>query len=146
MVFEGKTYKAKLPPLGFAPLLKAEGGALTVEDERTLVVENQYLRLSLDKHTGKITSLYDKNHSREVLSAQSNEFVFYENIPGWADAWNIEQDFEAFGSKPTLCGVEVQRGLEATVKLMFRFRNSEVHEKIVVYPDSKWLTYTFPHL
>ncbi len=139
VVFEGKTYKAKLPPLGFAPLVEAEGQVYVAEDEHTLMIENQHLRLGVNKQTGKITTLYDKDHSREVLSAESNEFVFYENIPGWADAWNIEQDFESFGSTPTLCGMEVQRGLEATVKLAFRFRNSEVHEKIVVYPDSKWV-------
>ena len=66
----------------FASDLKAEG----------LTLENANLRVTVDKATGCITSLFDKKSGFEALAAGAcgNELQLFRDTPKDYDAWNID--------------------------------------------------------
>jgi alpha-mannosidase len=66
----------------FASDLKADG----------LTIENESLRLTVDKQSGCITSLYDKRTQFETLAAGGcgNELQAFTDKPQKYDAWNID--------------------------------------------------------
>ena len=66
----------------FASDLKAEG----------LTLENSALKVTVDKQTGCITSLYDKKTKFETLAAGAcgNQLQTFKDLPKEYDAWNID--------------------------------------------------------
>ncbi len=66
----------------FASDLKAEG----------LTLENSALKVTVDKQTGCITSLYDKKTNFETLApgACGNQLQTFKDLPKEYDAWNID--------------------------------------------------------
>jgi alpha-mannosidase len=66
----------------FASDLKAEG----------LTLENSILKVTVDKQTGCITSLYDKRTKFEALApgACGNQLQTFKDLPKEYDAWNID--------------------------------------------------------
>jgi alpha-mannosidase len=57
-----------------------------------LSIENAALRVSVDRSTGCITSLFDKRTNFEMLAPNScgNELQFFKDTPKDYDAWNID--------------------------------------------------------
>jgi alpha-mannosidase len=66
----------------FASDLKAEG----------LTIENSALKVTVDRQTGCITSLYDKKTKFETLApgACGNQLQTFKDLPKEYDAWNID--------------------------------------------------------
>ncbi|MGO9323856.1 MAG: alpha-mannosidase [Terracidiphilus sp.] len=58
----------------------------------TATVENNQVRVVVDKRTGCITSLFDKEPNFEILTAGAcgNELQFFKDTPKQYDAWNID--------------------------------------------------------
>ncbi|KAJ3192437.1 Alpha-mannosidase 2C1 [Irineochytrium annulatum] len=58
---------------------------------RRFVLENAFLMATFDGH-GRLTSLYDKYAEREVvkLGQRGNVFKYFEDIPFYYDAWDVE--------------------------------------------------------
>ncbi|HLY42596.1 MAG TPA: glycoside hydrolase family 38 C-terminal domain-containing protein [Terracidiphilus sp.] len=77
----GETTEAKQAP---AVHSTSEGGKLTLENER--------LRVTVDKNTGCITSLFDKHANFESIAsgACGNQLQFFKDNPRDYDAWNID--------------------------------------------------------
>ena len=57
-----------------------------------LVLENDRLRVAVDKNSGCITSLFDKRDNFESLAsgACGNQLQFFKDMPKQYDAWNID--------------------------------------------------------
>lgn len=55
------------------------------------VMENQFLRLFIDEY-GHITHCFDKEQQKELVlnGHKANQFVVYEDIPYYWDAWDVE--------------------------------------------------------
>jgi alpha-mannosidase len=62
------------------------------ESGKSLVLENQLIRVAVDKTTGCITSLFDKRSNFETLAAGAcgNELQTFKDTPKNYDAWNID--------------------------------------------------------
>ncbi len=62
------------------------------ESGNTVTLENAALRLTVDKRTGCITSLFDKKANFESLAASAcgNQLEFFKDTPKEYDAWNID--------------------------------------------------------
>jgi alpha-mannosidase len=69
-----------------------EAGMTTPGNSRSFVLENSWLKISVDKTTGCITSLYDKKAKFESLAkgACGNELQTFKDKPKDYDAWNID--------------------------------------------------------
>ncbi|BAB66032.1 alpha-mannosidase [Sulfurisphaera tokodaii] len=134
----GKFYKVKVPSIGFTAFKPEEvkEKVNVKEFEDYYQIENKFFVLKLGKE-GKLLSLYDKEAKREVLKGPSNVLTFYENIPGWADAWDIEKGYEETNFVVKASSSTVIEDTVVNVKYTYKFRNSEVYQIVRIYPDHR---------
>ncbi len=82
------------PSLGYEVLHVVPGMRPFASDLRVsgLTLENAALRVTVDKTTGCITSLFDKRTGFESLATGScgNELQLFQDLPKEYDAWNID--------------------------------------------------------
>jgi alpha-mannosidase len=57
------------------------------------VLENQYLRATLNPVTGNLSSVFDKQQACELLSGAGNQLQFFQDQGQYWDAWNIDPDY-----------------------------------------------------
>jgi alpha-mannosidase len=71
---------------------RAESGATAKEAGDVITLENEMLRVSVNKQTGCITSLFEKKNKFESLAsgACGNQLQFFKDTPKDYDAWNID--------------------------------------------------------
>jgi alpha-mannosidase len=143
----GHLLKVNVPSVGYRSLdspsinQHVDGVASVLQQGEHYLIENRFFRLVLDGKDGTLSSIFDKEAQRETLHKKSNVFVFYENIPGWGDAWDIEQaykttSFEASTVKE--CRIIESGPLRVCVRLRFeKFRHSTIEQEIMVYADSR---------
>lgn len=67
----------------------AAGAPKITDDGAALVLENELVRVRLDKRSGLLASLLDKTSNREMLSAPSNKLLAFFDRPVQYSAWNI---------------------------------------------------------
>ena len=62
------------------------------QSDKSLRIENNELRVVVDRKTGCITSLFDKKANFETLAAGAcgNQLEFFKDTPKQYDAWNID--------------------------------------------------------
>ncbi len=93
----GLTFLAEnIPALGYRsfwvyPHPKQRIGKLPIEDP---VLENECLRVVVDRTTGELSSIFDKSNQREVLSGAGNQLQAFRDEGQYWDAWNIDPDYE----------------------------------------------------
>ncbi len=102
------------------------------------MMQNSVLRLTVDRKTGCITSLYVKNLKFESIASQAcgNELIAFKDTPKDYDAWNIDADFERqFTKLDMVDSVEVvEKGpLRATVRVTRSWQNSRFVQDISIY-------------
>jgi alpha-mannosidase len=70
----------------------AESDASASESGNAITLENATIRVSVDKQTGCITSLFQKKSNFETLAsgACGNQLQFFKDTPKDYDAWNID--------------------------------------------------------
>jgi alpha-mannosidase len=59
-------------------------------------IENEFLKVIVDGD-GTISSIYDKEHEREVLADRANQIWLYTDIPRRFDAWDIDSSYVTEG-------------------------------------------------
>jgi alpha-mannosidase len=83
-----------VPSLGYKVLHVVPGAKPFTTDLKAegLTLENSILKVSVDKQTGCITSLYDKKTKFEALApgACGNQLQTFKDLPKEYDAWNID--------------------------------------------------------
>ena len=84
----------KIPSMGYSVLHVVAGKKPFDSDlsAHELTIENAALRVTVDKTTGCITSLFDKKSNFESLAsgACGNELQLFKDLPKDYDAWNID--------------------------------------------------------
>ncbi|KAI9591192.1 galactose mutarotase-like domain-containing protein [Syncephalis fuscata] len=94
---DGKTayvLASDIPSMGhsaFTPQLNAQMTATVTSVNGTFVMENPYIRVTVDSR-GHVISLYDKEEERETIpeGSKANQFLIYEDQPLYWDAWDVE--------------------------------------------------------
>jgi alpha-mannosidase len=119
-------------------------GGLALEGDMVVhpnLMENIYYRMQLNNN-GQITSIWDKDHQREVLSpgARANVFQAFEDKPMNFDAWDIdiyyqEKMVEIDHLQESV--VEEKGPLRCTLRLSWRFRNSTITQRIHMYRHTR---------
>lgn len=60
-----------------------------------MVLENEFIRATVDKKTGDLSSIWDKVNNREVLNAAGgNQLQAFQDSGQYWDAWNIDPNYE----------------------------------------------------
>jgi alpha-mannosidase len=90
---------AKVPALGYKVLwIQPNKGGDKVkgpgadETEKSITLNNEAIRITVDKKTGCITSLFDKQSNFETIAsgACGNELQAFKDTPKDYDAWNVD--------------------------------------------------------
>ena len=120
-----------LPPLGYSVFrivdaepgiaLQPATGKLSVSSK---AMENDFIKVRFDKF-GRITSLYDKRFSREVLEKgqKGNVLQLFDDRPHDHDAWDIDHNFEDLMWEPAAASsIEVIE--EGPVRAVLRIKRA----------------------
>ena len=129
-----------VPSLGYGVLHVVPGRSDATSDLHAdgLTLENSLLRVTVDPHTGCITSLYDKQAKFESIASGGcgNELVAFKDTPKDYDAWNIDADFDQHFTKLDQAdSVQlVEHGpLRAVIRVKHKWQQSEFVQDITLY-------------
>ena len=104
----------------------------------SLVLENQTLRVVVDKTTGCITSLFDKRANFETLAPGScgNVLEAFKDTPTRYDAWNIDPG--TLDETPTLLtsGATVTAAGASAIRVTHDWQSSKFVQTISLPPDA----------
>ncbi len=134
----------QVPSLGYT-LLHAIAGERTFATDLKVsgtTIENAALRITVDPHTGCITSLFNKRSNFEALThgGCGNELQAFKDTPKDYDAWNIDPG--TLDAPPTLLhdvdSVQlVERGpLRTSVRVVRTWQSSKFAQEITLYAGS----------
>ena len=132
-----------IPSVGYKVLYVVPGRRKVASDLglHGTTMENSQLRVVLDAKTGCITTLYQKKTGVEALAAGAcgNELqAFKDDNPG-EDAWNIERDYEKYGTNLTMLDsmkVVEQGPLREVIRITRSWSKSKFVQDIVLEAGS----------
>lgn len=108
------------------------------EDTDLYTMENDFLRVEINKKTGNIKQIYDKVNNREVFSGgEGNQLHILEDTPRNWDAWDVDKD--DMEAEPTVldnpASVEIIKNgpLMATIRVTKNWSNSKFIQDITLY-------------
>jgi alpha-mannosidase len=129
----------RVPSMGYTVLHAVSGRRAVPTDLKfdDLTIENAHLRVTVDRTSGCITSLYDKQSQFESLAAGScgNELEAFHDLPRTDDAWNIDQGtLDHFTPITKADAVEVvERGpLRAAIRVTHTWQSSKFVQEITL--------------
>ncbi|MEG4205231.1 alpha-mannosidase [Microcoleus sp. Pol7_A1] len=87
--------KTELSELTYGIAQKNTPGQETHFAAAEMVVENEFIRATVDGKTGDLSSIWDKVNNREVLNAAGgNQLQAFQDSGQYWDAWNIDPNYE----------------------------------------------------
>ncbi|MEO0406877.1 MAG: alpha-mannosidase [Cyanobacteria bacterium P01_A01_bin.135] len=106
------------------------------------VLENEYLRVTLDAATGAIASLYDKQAQRQVLSGLGNQLQAFRDQGQYWDAWNIDPQYEQHPIPVSLVAIAWQAHgpLRQCVRVVQQVGESQIQQDYTLDSGSPQLT------
>ncbi|BAY88593.1 MULTISPECIES: alpha-mannosidase [unclassified Tolypothrix] len=92
------------------------------------VLENEFLRVTVNPNTGDLASVFDKTCQREVLSGAGNQLQGFQDSGQYWDAWNIDPNYAQHPLPPTtLKSIEwLEKGaVQSRLRVVRQLGNSE---------------------
>jgi alpha-mannosidase len=128
-----------VPSLGYKVLHVVPGSRPFASDLKAdgLTIENAALKVTVDKQTGCITSLYDKKTDFEALAkgACGNQLQTFKDLPKDYDAWNIDPGtLDHFTSIDNADSVElIEKGpLRGAIRVTHTWQSSKFVQDITL--------------
>jgi alpha-mannosidase len=112
-------------------------------ENQSFVLENDYLRVTIDSQTGDLASVFDKINQREVLSGAGNQLQLFQDQGQYWDAWNIDPNYQQYPlESPTLTSIQwLDKGaLQLRVRVTKKFNQSEFIQDYILQSHSPLLT------
>src|ERR1051325_2407174 len=126
-------------PLGGSRETVKRGGAENAEIAQRITIENKNLRVTIDRLTGFITSLYNKKDDFETLAGPGNQLQTFADNPKCCDAWNIDPgtlDRPTIVSKVDSVELVENDPLRETVRVTRTWQNSKFVQDITLYASA----------
>jgi alpha-mannosidase len=132
-----------VPQVGYRTLSLGKAAAATgsgpAATPRSL--ENELLKVTFSD-AGEITSIFDKENSREVLVAgqMANRFELFEDTPGTFQAWDIVDTFRDHPidiAAPVSLSVDEQGPVRASLLLRRPCAGSHIRQRISLYAGDR---------
>lgn len=136
-----KQYVKDVPAFGWTVIDEnnTENPELSASETR---LENKFYAITLDK-TGCLTSIYDKENEREVLTGRGNLLEAFDDHPRDCDNWEICNYYTE--KKWDIDDVQAitaqQDGVSASVHIRRRFLNSTIEQVITIYADARGIDF-----
>jgi alpha-mannosidase len=99
------------------------------DDASAITIQNRFLRMTVDKRSGCITSFFDKKSNFETLAsgACGNQLQFFKDTPKDYDAWNIDPG--TLDVPPTTIehadSVELVKIAGSAIRVTYHWQNSK---------------------
>jgi len=74
-------FKAKPTRKPRSPKRQASTSLCTEETDKQLKLENEFLTVTIDKHTGLVNSIFDRKSHKEILQTSGNRIQVFEDTP-----------------------------------------------------------------
>ncbi len=141
---------ANIPPAGYRKFKIADGkqAAKPKHPVKTTEnsIENEFLKVTLDKSTGDIISIIDKTSDREILAGIGNELQIFEDKPFMQvlSGWEIDRIFKEkrLDPKMKLTNIKPFGGdLRAGFIIEKKFSNSTLKQEIYLECNSPVLKF-----
>lgn len=136
--------RAKVPAYGYSVISLPKNQPAKPQPFKG-ILENEFLRVILDAQA-VISSIYDKETDREVLSSPSNVLKLWEDIPNkWS--WDINHFYrETEPNLPDEVILETeesycQPGVVSLAVFRIKFGNSIVHQKIELVSGERFIRF-----
>lgn len=136
-------FMADLPPLGYRVYHHVQSDESTVSfpelEAGEDFIENEFLRLEVDVHTGCIARLYDKRGSVNVFAGPAARPVVLDDP---SDTWShgvfrFDQEIGSFTARSLQL---VERGaVKATLRLISEYGSSRLIQDFSLYAQSAWV-------
>ena len=101
---------------------------LNLSIKNNFVLENQYLKVTIEAETGDIKSLWDKINQKEVFQGSGNKLEFFQDQGQYWDAWNIDPNYEQHPlNSAQLKSIQwLEKGpLRSIIRVIKKFQNSQ---------------------
>lgn len=111
--------------------------------DESLYLENNLIRAVFNEQ-GELVSVIDKETGVEFLSAASNQFRVYRDMPTLFDAWDIERFYEQMEEKvPNVVDVtmECRGNLMSSLIIRKKLLDSKIIQRVVLRKDSRRLDF-----
>ena len=86
-----------IPAIGYCSYWLSTTQATSQNQSKTIalqfILDNEFLRVVVDKETGDLSSVFDKINNREVLSGSGNQLQAFRDEGQYWDAWNIDPNY-----------------------------------------------------
>jgi len=86
----------EIPPVGYRIFWLSPSSPSSPSSPPLLpdwILENEFLRIVIDPDTGDLSSVFDKNYQREILSGAGNQLQAFKDSGQYWDAWNIDPNY-----------------------------------------------------
>ena len=101
-----------------------------------MVLENEFIRATVDAETGNLSSLWDKVNNREVLNAAGgNQLQAFQDSGQYWDAWNIDPNYQKYQLPAPILKVIswVEQGeLRQSLRVILQIGKSEFCQDYIV--------------
>jgi alpha-mannosidase len=123
--------KSRSRSVGFAPS--------PISNYQLPILENQYLKITVNPETGDLDSIFDKVNQKEILKGAGNQLQAFVDKGQYWDAWNIDPNYEQHPLPPTrLKSIEsLENGiLQQRIRVVRQLNQSEFTQDYILRIDS----------
>jgi alpha-mannosidase len=131
----------KIPSLGYAVYRIVPQKSNLREKEEIFVsdtqLENKFYKIKIDKNTGNIISIFDKEEKKEILKEEGGNILqLMEDNPEEYDAWNIGTG-RIFNVELENIEVIESGPLRGILKITKKYEDQKFEQEIIIYKDIK---------
>ncbi|MBE9011996.1 alpha-mannosidase, partial [Pseudanabaenaceae cyanobacterium LEGE 13415] len=132
-----------IPPIGYRCFWLYPSEDLAemqlVSEPNAFVLENAFIKVTVDPETGNLFSVFDKIHDREILNGFGNELQAFQDSGQYWDAWNIDPNYVKRPLEPFQL-LEINHGKWRTyfpaIKVKRAFRQSTFEQWYYLEPNA----------
>ncbi|WP_414549324.1 alpha-mannosidase [Anabaena sp. CCY 0017] len=131
---------AEIPPVGYCIFwISPSSPTFPLPISPDWILENQFLRVTVNADTGDLASVFDKTHEREVLTGAGNQLQAFQDKGQYWDAWNIDPNYAQHPLPPTkLKSIQwLEQGLvQSRVRVVRQLGESEFCQDYILQAGS----------
>jgi alpha-mannosidase len=147
---DGKTYcqiffRAEVPAVGYRCFWirpRLTGNPVPPAVNPNFMLENDRLRVTLDRTTGNLSALFDKINGRDLFSRGSNELQAFRDQGQYWDAWNIDPNYAQYplpAAQLVQMFYEDQGSLTTRIRVIRKIGQSTFNQLYILDQDSSVL-------
>jgi alpha-mannosidase len=133
-----------IPSIGYQLFWLATEAEPEIKEKPTkFVLENEFVKIKIDRATGDLASIYDKLQELEILGGAGNQLQAFTDQGQYWDAWNIDPNYQEHPLEPSQ--LQSIKWLEwgeqqQSVRVIRTIRNSTFTQDYILHQNSPLLT------